>query len=204
MAATSQTIKSLYSTNDAEWRLCVSKLTIMVQIMACRLVGAKANIWTKAWILLIGLLGTNFSEILIEMYTFPFKKMHLKMSSGECCPSWTRCINELSWEVRDRQVFIGLYGRWPFSPFTYQFSFVWCSLTDDISIFKEKYLFSIYYFRNLLEDGALFILHAILSEHYEGVFILPSKSFRESIITPWNSEYRKTINELFVGFHQNI
>ena len=38
--------------------------------------------------MLIGLLGTNFSEILIEIYTFSFKKMHLKMSSGKwrpCC-----------------------------------------------------------------------------------------------------------------------
>ena len=33
--------------------------------------------------LLIGPLGTNFSEILIKMYAFLFKDMHLKMSSGK-------------------------------------------------------------------------------------------------------------------------
>ena len=33
-------------------------------------------IWTNAGILLIGLLGTNFSEILIEIHSFIFKKMH--------------------------------------------------------------------------------------------------------------------------------
>ena len=43
-------------------------------------------IWTNAGILLIWPLGTNFSEILIEMYTFSFKKMHLKMSSGKWRP----------------------------------------------------------------------------------------------------------------------
>ena len=47
----------------------------------------QAIIWTNAWIMLIGPLGTNFSEILIEIYTFSFKKMHLKMSSGKWWPS---------------------------------------------------------------------------------------------------------------------
>ena len=39
----------------------------------------QAIIWTNAGILLIGTLGTNFSEILIEMRIFPFKKMGLKV-----------------------------------------------------------------------------------------------------------------------------
>ena len=38
-------------------------------------------IWTNAGILLIGPLGTIFSEILIEIHTSSFKKMHLKISS---------------------------------------------------------------------------------------------------------------------------
>ena len=33
--------------------------------------------------MLIGPLGTNVSEILTEIDTFSFKKMHLKMSSGK-------------------------------------------------------------------------------------------------------------------------
>ena len=37
-------------------------------------------------ILLIGSLETNFNEILIEIYTFSFKKMHLKTSSGKLQP----------------------------------------------------------------------------------------------------------------------
>ena len=40
-------------------------------------------IWTNAGILFIGPLGTNFSEILIEILTFSFKKMRLKLSSGK-------------------------------------------------------------------------------------------------------------------------
>ena len=47
--------------------------------MACRLVGTQAIISTNDGILLIVPLGTNFSEILIKIYTFSFKKMHLKM-----------------------------------------------------------------------------------------------------------------------------
>ena len=46
----------------------------------------QAIIWTIAGILLIRPLGTNFSEIVIEINTSSFKKMHWKMSSGKCRP----------------------------------------------------------------------------------------------------------------------
>ena len=46
----------------------------------------QAIIWTNAGVLLIGPLGTNFSEIFIEIYIFSFKKMHLKMSLGNWRP----------------------------------------------------------------------------------------------------------------------
>ena len=45
----------------------------------------QAIIWTK-WILLIGPLGTNFSERLIEVHTFWFKKIYVKISSAEWPP----------------------------------------------------------------------------------------------------------------------
>ena len=48
--------------------------------MACRLFGAKPLSET---ILLIQSLGTNFSKILSKIHTFPFKKIHLKMSSAK-------------------------------------------------------------------------------------------------------------------------
>ena len=46
----------------------------------------QAIIWTNAGILLIWPLGTNFSENLIGIQTFSFKKMHLKMSSAKWRP----------------------------------------------------------------------------------------------------------------------
>ena len=47
----------------------------------------QAIIWTNAAILLIGPLGTNFTEILLEIYTFLLKKIHFKMSFGKWRPS---------------------------------------------------------------------------------------------------------------------
>ena len=47
----------------------------------------QAIIWSNAGILLIGPLATNFSEILIEILTFSFKEMHLKVSSAKWRPS---------------------------------------------------------------------------------------------------------------------
>ena len=46
----------------------------------------QAITWTNIGILLIGPLGTNFSEMLIEIDVFSFKKMHLKVSSAKRRP----------------------------------------------------------------------------------------------------------------------
>ena len=46
----------------------------------------QAIIWSNAGILSIGTLGTNFSEIFIEILTFSFKNMRLKVSSGKWRP----------------------------------------------------------------------------------------------------------------------
>ena len=66
--------------------ICVGKLTIIGSDNGLSPGRCQAIIWTNAGILLIGLLGTNLSEILIEIDTFSFKKMHLKMSSAKCRP----------------------------------------------------------------------------------------------------------------------
>ena len=69
---------------------CVSKLTIIGSDNGLSPDRRQAIIWTNAGILLIGPLGTNFSEILIKILTFSFKKMRLKVSSAKrrpFCPS---------------------------------------------------------------------------------------------------------------------
>ena len=43
----------------------------------------QAIIWTNDGIFVIGPLVINFSEILIEINTFSFNKMHLKMLSAK-------------------------------------------------------------------------------------------------------------------------
>ena len=63
--------------------ICVGNLTIIGSDNGLSPGRRQAIIWTNAWILLIGPLGTNFSEILIGIQTFSFKKMHLKMSSAK-------------------------------------------------------------------------------------------------------------------------
>ena len=66
--------------------ICVSKLTSIGSDNGLSPGWHQAIIWTYAGILLIGPLGTDLSEILIEIYTFPFKKMHLNVSSGKSRP----------------------------------------------------------------------------------------------------------------------
>ena len=62
---------------------CVGKLTIIGSDNGLSPGRRQAIIWTDAGILWIGLLGTNFSEMLIGIQTFSFKKMHLKMLSAK-------------------------------------------------------------------------------------------------------------------------
>ena len=58
--------------------ICVSKLTITGSDNGLLPGRHQAIIWTNAEILLIGPLEINFSDILIDIQTFSFKKMHLK------------------------------------------------------------------------------------------------------------------------------
>ena len=66
--------------------ICVNKLTIIGSHNGLSPGRRQAIIWTNAVILLTGPLGTNFSEMSIEMHIFPSKKMHLKVSSVKCRP----------------------------------------------------------------------------------------------------------------------
>ena len=60
--------------------ICVDNLTIIGSDNVLSPGRRQAIIWTSVGILLIEPLGTNFSEILIEIIAFSVKKMHLKMS----------------------------------------------------------------------------------------------------------------------------
>ena len=66
--------------------ICVGKLTIIGSDNGLSPGRHQAIITTNAAVLSTGPLGTNFSEILIEIHTCSFKKMHMKMSSGKWRP----------------------------------------------------------------------------------------------------------------------
>ena len=66
--------------------ICVGKLTIIGSDNGLSPGRRQAIIWTNTGILLIWPLGTNFSEILIAIETFSFKKMHFKISSAKWRP----------------------------------------------------------------------------------------------------------------------
>ena len=76
--------------------ICVSILTIIGSDIGLSPGRRQAIIWTNAGILLIWPLGINFIEILIEIQIFPFKKMHLKMSSAK----WRLGLNVFTSLVR--------------------------------------------------------------------------------------------------------
>ena len=66
--------------------ICVGELTIIVSDNGLSPGWRQAIIWTNAGILWIGPYGANFSEILIEILTFSFTKMSLKVSSMKWRP----------------------------------------------------------------------------------------------------------------------
>ena len=88
--------------------ICVSKLTIVGSDNGLSPGRCQAIICTNDGVLLIRTLRTNFSENVIEIHTFPSKKIHLKMSSGKWRPfrlglnvltkvfSCTICVNYIA------------------------------------------------------------------------------------------------------------
>ena len=66
--------------------ICVGNLTIISSDNGLAPGRRQAIIWTNAGILLIGPWETNFSEILISIHAFSFKKIHLKISSAKWRP----------------------------------------------------------------------------------------------------------------------
>ena len=102
--------------------ICIGKLTIIGSDNGLSPGRHQAIIWTNAGILLIGPLVTNFSEILIEIHTFSFKKTHLKISSGKWQP-FCLGLNVLRhWEivlkfgeVMARCHGADCYSKWPCS-----------------------------------------------------------------------------------------
>ena len=104
--------------------ICVGKLNIIGSDNGSSPRRRQAIILTNAGLLLIGSLGTNFSEILLEILTYSFKKMCLKVSSAKRRPfclglnvlsrewrcSWSsagrRCSNYI-WMINNFIVYIG-------------------------------------------------------------------------------------------------
>ena len=82
--------------------ICISKLTLIGSDDGLLPGWQHAIIWTYTGMLLIGPLGTNLSEILIEIYTFSSREMHLKIlyvkrqpdvsaSTCKCCFKSQQC-----------------------------------------------------------------------------------------------------------------
>ena len=63
--------------------ICVSNLNIIGSDNGLSPGRHQAIIWINAGIWWIGPLETNFSEIFIQIHTFSFKEMHLKLSSAK-------------------------------------------------------------------------------------------------------------------------
>ena len=67
--------------------ICIGNLTIIGSDNGLSPGRQQDIIWTNAGILLIGPLGTNFSEISVKILTFSLKKIHLNMSAAKWWPS---------------------------------------------------------------------------------------------------------------------
>ena len=76
--------------------ICVGNLTIIGSDNGLSPGRRQAIVWTNDGILLIGPLGTNFGDNLIEIQTFSFKKKHLKVSSAKWRP-FCLGLSELNW-----------------------------------------------------------------------------------------------------------
>ena len=76
--------RSKFESVITETDICVSKLTNIGSDNSLLLGQRQAIIWTNVGILIIGFLGTNFSEILIQIQTFVWKMAEILVSAFMC------------------------------------------------------------------------------------------------------------------------
>ena len=81
--------------------ICVRQLTIISSDNGLLPGRRRAIIWTRAGMLLIKHLGRNFSDILIRIELFSFKKMHLKISSAKWRPFCLGLNVLMAWTFTD-------------------------------------------------------------------------------------------------------
>ena len=94
--------------------ICVGKLTTIGSDNGLSPGRRQAIIWTNDGILLIWPIGTNFSEMLIGIHIFSFKKMRLKMSSGyrrPFCPG-LNVLTHCGWVMIDHWQLHMLFYQW--------------------------------------------------------------------------------------------
>ena len=161
--------------------ICVGKTAIIGSDNGLSPGRRQAIIWTNAGILLIGTLGTNIRESLIECYLFSFKKMHMKMSSGKWRPS---CLglnvlngrlmvrDIVAWNARFATVKISVYTRFIATPSDKQgYNFGLFNGSDYVSIIQVVLLVcssqTITYQTWLCtkRDWSNWQLHPIISSH---------------------------------------
>ena len=118
--------------------ICVGKLTIIGSDNGLSPGRRQAIIWTIAGILLIGPLGTNFSEILIGIQTFSFKIMRLKVSSAKWRP-FCLGLNELMKVSTCCDVFKSV-SCWPGLSHSSKRSMSWWCVSRRISIWTNGVL----------------------------------------------------------------
>ena len=98
--------------------ICVGNLTIIGSDNGLSPNRYQAIIWTNAGILLIGPLRTNFSEILIEIITFSFKKAYSSFESVVCETAEIlprpQCVNTLRPRQNGRhfQTTLTIFQHW--------------------------------------------------------------------------------------------
>ena len=147
--------------------ICVSELIILGSDNGLSPGWRQAIIWSNAGILSIGTLGTNFSEILIEILTFSFKNMRLKVSSGKWRPS---CLGLNVLNLYAGMACYDMYVIYVWHFVWYSFDFSWhhgICIQHTGARLTKAYDVTIQRYRNLhakIEDSKMHILRCMGSK----------------------------------------
>ena len=89
LSGTQPLSKTVLTHWDRVTHICIGILTIIGSDNGLAPGWRQAIIWTNDGILLIGTVGINSNKIFSKIYTFSFKKMHLKMAYRK----WPFCLS---------------------------------------------------------------------------------------------------------------
>ena len=173
--------------------ICVSKLTIIGSDNGLSPGRRQAITWTNVGILLIGPLGTNFSEMLIKIQENPFENVVWKMAA---ILSWPQCV-----KIQHKRIML-IHESTKFQLEILKRSMISASTKFQLKILKWSMISAIHKFWENGLESLRNISETPLRRPY--IFIIYMSLYCDMAQGTWTYDIKHLCEKLFRPAHTNL